>query len=155
MKKKNRLTEIKLTQKSDKLLRKAAKKSGLKPEKVLNLMLKCEVDIAYYAMSKRLKLFKRLKIEPTVEQLLGFKVVADMEFYDLDGALIRRNSSGNLNDLWRWNGGCWIKFDDELRLYWSGCKISEERAVQTLMELSVRTKSVYLTHDQARQKLFN
>ncbi|OGM97422.1 MAG: hypothetical protein A2817_00715 [Candidatus Yanofskybacteria bacterium RIFCSPHIGHO2_01_FULL_39_8b] len=74
MEKKNRLTEIRLTKKSDRLLRKTAKRSGLKSEKVLNLILKCEVDIAYYSMSKRLKLFKRLKIKPTLEKLLGFRI---------------------------------------------------------------------------------
>ena len=78
MKKKNRLVEVRLTKKHAGLLREAAKKCGLKPGKVLNLILECEVDISYYAMNKRLKLFKRLKIEPTLEKLLGFRLTSHL-----------------------------------------------------------------------------
>ena len=72
MKKKS--LEVKLTKRNDKLLHEVAKKCGLKPETVLGSILKNEVNIAWYAMSKRLKLFRRLKIVPTVEQLLGFRI---------------------------------------------------------------------------------
>ena len=72
--KKDNTLAVELGKSEAKLVRAVSKRTGLKPEKVLGLILRCEVDIAWYAMSKRLKVFKRLKIEPTVEQLLGIKI---------------------------------------------------------------------------------
>ena len=74
MKGKAKILDIQLSMKNDKLIQEAAMKSRLKPEEVLSCILNCEVKIAFYAMSERLKLFRKLKIEPTIERLLGIKV---------------------------------------------------------------------------------
>lgn len=67
VKNRSRLLEARMTKRNDELLRKAAKKCGLKLEEVLSLILQGEIDIAWYAMSKRLKVFEKLKINPTIE----------------------------------------------------------------------------------------
>lgn len=74
MSKDEKSIEIELTRRNDKLLKRTSKKCGLKPDEILTLLLECEINVACYAMSKRLKVFRRLKIEPTAEQLLGFKL---------------------------------------------------------------------------------
>ena len=73
MKKKNKAVTVKLSKNNFKLVQKTAKKCGLRPNQVISLILECEVNIAYYAANKRLKLFKKLRIKPTAEKLFGIK----------------------------------------------------------------------------------
>lgn len=77
-----------------------------------------------------------------------------MEFYDLDGVLIRKNSLETFTDLSKWTGSSWIKFSDGLRVDWSGCQISEERASRTLKEITFRRTAYILTEAQISKKLF-
>ena len=46
-------------------LQKIAKKTGLKWERVVDIILACETDIIEYSARMRKKLAKRLKIRPT------------------------------------------------------------------------------------------
>jgi len=69
--KRKKLVEVRISGESNRLLKMASKRSGLTPKKVLNLILECEINIAWHVMARRRKLYKRLKIKPTVEQLFG------------------------------------------------------------------------------------
>lgn len=61
--------EIELSRENYEWLKTTAKKNGLKLEQVVNTILLCELDIIEYVAWKRLKLLKRLKIEPTTKRL--------------------------------------------------------------------------------------
>ena len=66
---KRKEAEIRLTKENYNGLKVIAKKSGLKLEQVVDIILACELDIMEYVAWKRLKLLKRLKIEPTTKRL--------------------------------------------------------------------------------------
>lgn len=56
---------IEFTKENYEGLKKIAKKTGLKWEQVVDMILACEVDIIEYSALMRKKLAKRLKIKPT------------------------------------------------------------------------------------------
>lgn len=56
---------IELTRENHERLEKVAKKTGLKWEQVVDMILACEVDIIEYSAHKRKKLAEQLKIRPT------------------------------------------------------------------------------------------
>ena len=59
---------IEFTKENYERLQKITRKTGLKWERVVDMILECELDIIEYSVRKRKKLAKRLKIRPT----LGF-----------------------------------------------------------------------------------
>ena len=56
---------IEFTQENYKGLQKIARKNGLKWERVVDMILECEVGIIEHSAQVRRKLAKRLKIKPT------------------------------------------------------------------------------------------
>lgn len=64
-KRKPREVEIKISLENHKKLQKVAKRAGLKWERVVDMILSCEVSILNYALSVRAKVAKKLKIKPT------------------------------------------------------------------------------------------
>lgn len=64
-KRKHKAIFIKLTRENHEKLERVSQKIGLKWERVVDMILACEVDIIEYSAQKRKKLAKRLKIRPT------------------------------------------------------------------------------------------
>ena len=67
--KKCKEVEVEFSRENYEFLKKIAMKNHLKLEQVVNTILLCELDIIKYVAWKRLKLLKRLKIEPTAKRL--------------------------------------------------------------------------------------
>ncbi len=67
--KKYKEVEIEFSRENYEGLQKIAQKTGMKWERVADIILACETDIIWYSARRRKKLAKRLKIRPTPEFL--------------------------------------------------------------------------------------
>ena len=66
---KDRKDHIELTKENYEGLKKITDKSDLKLEEVVEMILRCELDIVEYSAWRRIKLAKRMKIKPTLKFL--------------------------------------------------------------------------------------